>query len=273
MNTTGLAIIICASTACGHAVASGVRLSPGDHDVAISHGGRDRHYLVHVPPQAARDAPLPVIVNYHGGGGNAQSHREMTNMSPLADREGILVVFPDGVGGRGPGKRFHTWNSGSCCGAAADEKVDDVGFTFAVIADLAARAPVDRTRLYATGHSNGSTMAQRLAHDAPARIAAIAAVSGVNDLGDAPLSPPVPSLFIHSVDDPRALYAGGLGKPFPMTEIRVMHASVEKVVHAWAKTDGCAPEPAVGETRHGTPGGPDAAHTATRLAWSSCAGG
>ena len=270
---TKLALVLCAFAACAHATAAGTRLSPGDHDIAISHGGRDRHYLVHVPPQAALAAPLPVIVIYHGGGGSAEQFRDYTNTSPLSDREGILVVYPDGIGGKGPGKRFHTWNSGTCCGAAVQENVDDVGFTFAVLADLATRAPVDRTRIYATGHSNGSTMAQRLAREAPARIAAIVGVSGANDLGDAPLVPPVPLLYIHSVDDPRALYAGGLGKPFPMTEYRVMHAPVEKVVHAWAKADGCSAEPVVGETRHGAAGAPDAAHTATRLVWSSCAGG
>ena len=274
LTSTPCCLVAIALAACAHAGAAvEVRLAPGDHDVALSHGGRDRHYLVHVPPQAQRGAPLPVIVNFHGGGGTAEGHRTWTAMAPLADREGILVVIPDGTGPEVRGRALHTWNAGACCGSAAREKVDDVGFTLALLADLARRAPVDRTRIYATGMSNGSSMAQRLAREAPARIAAIATVSGANALGDAPLTPPVPLLHIHSVDDPRAIYAGGVGPAFPGTHLRVQHPPVEATVRAWAVADGCAPEPAVGETRHGRAGGPDATHTATLLTWSSCAGG
>ncbi len=37
---------------------------------------------------------------------------------------------------------------------------------------------------------------------------------------------PVPVLHIHSLDDPRALYGGGLGPPFPLTDVRVSHRPV-----------------------------------------------
>lgn len=272
-NSSRCCLAAIALAACAHAGATSVRLAPGDHDVALSHGGRDRHYLVHVPPQAERGLPLPVIVNFHGGGGNAADHQAWTAMAPLADREGILVVFPDGTGPEVRGRALHTWNAGACCATAVRQNVDDVGFTLALLADLARRAPVDRTRIYATGMSNGSMMAQRLAREAPTRIAAIATVSGANALGDAPLTPPVPLLHIHSVDDPRALYAGGLGPAFPGTHLRNQHPPVEATLRAWAAADGCAPEPVVGETRHGRAGAADAAHTATLLTWSSCAGG
>src|SRR5262245_22212839 len=125
---------ILASTACAHvAAAPSARLVPGDHDLAISHSGRVRHYLVHVPPQATQGTPLPVIVNFHGGGGTAQEHQRRTNMAPLADREGILVVFPDGTGPEVRRRQLHTWNAGVCCGSAAKQNIDDVAFTFAVL--------------------------------------------------------------------------------------------------------------------------------------------
>jgi polyhydroxybutyrate depolymerase len=262
-----------ALVACAHSSAAPItRLAPGDHEIEIRHDGLARHYLVHVPPQAARGAPLPVIVNYHGGGGDAPHHREWVHMEPLADREGIVLVFPDGTGRRADQRRLLTFDAGQCCGPAKDNHVDDVGFTLAALADLAARTSIDRTRIYATGMSNGSMMAYRLASEAPGRIAAIAPVAGANDLGNAPLAAPVPVIHIHSVDDPRALYAGGLGPPFPFTDVRVEHRPVETVVRAWAAADGCASEPTVAETRHGQPGAPDATFTATKLVWSACHG-
>jgi len=41
--------------------------------------------------------------------------------------------------------------------------VDDVGFPLRTLDALAERVAIDRTRVYATGLSNGSMMAQRLA--------------------------------------------------------------------------------------------------------------
>jgi len=267
-------ILLASLAACATASPAPMRLVAGDYDLALAHGGRDRHYLVHVPPQVAAGKPLPVIVNFHGGGGNAEQHARWTNMNVLGDREGVLIVYPDGIGPTVLGHALHTFNSSAaCCGQASKQNVDDVGFTFAALADLAGRAPVDRTRVYATGMSNGSMMAQRLAHDAPNRIAAVASISGANDLGDFTLTPPVPLMHIHSVDDPRALYQGGLGPPFPGTQIRTQHPPVERVVGEWVKADGCAATPSVGETKRGAPGTPDASHTATKLTWSSCRGG
>jgi polyhydroxybutyrate depolymerase len=86
-------------------------------------------------------------------------------------------------------------------------------------------------------------------------------------------SRPLPVLHVHSVDDPRALYEGGLGPPFPLTNSRVDHEPVEEVLEQWVAANGCAAEPAVRETRRGTAGQPDSAHTATLLIWSPCSGG
>ena len=48
-------------------------LVPGDYRVALQHGGRQRSYGAHVPPAARETCPLPVVLNFHGGGGNPES--------------------------------------------------------------------------------------------------------------------------------------------------------------------------------------------------------
>ena len=139
-------------------------LAPGDHRIALQHGGRQRSYIVHVPPVAREGRPLPVVLNFHGGGGNAESQQNIPRLDALADAEGFLAVYPDGTG-RMP-DRLLTWNAGTCCAYSVMNSVDDVGFTLALLADLEARQPVDRRRVYATGLSNGAMMAWRLAVEA-----------------------------------------------------------------------------------------------------------
>jgi polyhydroxybutyrate depolymerase len=237
------------------------RLAVGDHRRELRHGGRVRSLLVHVPPAARNGRPLPVLLSFHGGLGNAEQHRRGTGIEALADREGFVVVYPDGTGRGG----MFTWNAGTCCGASETEDVDDVGFTLALLDDLGRRLPLDRRRIYATGFSNGGMMAHRLAAEAATRIAAIAPVAGGLVLQRFAPARPVPVLHIHSVDDPRALYHGGFGPPLP-NGYRVRHPEVEGVMARWAAADGCDATP-VAAAQRSAPNG----DTATRLAWTGCA--
>ena len=51
--------------------------------------------------------------------------------------------------------------------------------------------------------------------------------------------------FVEAVDDPRALYNGGLGPPFPMTKTRVFHPPVEQQLAKWIAFDGCPATPKI----------------------------
>ncbi|MBI4254273.1 MAG: alpha/beta fold hydrolase, partial [Candidatus Rokubacteria bacterium] len=135
-----------------------------DRDLTLTVGGQPRTYRLHLPPRARERGPLPVVVAFHGGGGNAAGFKAYAGLDALADREGFVVVYPDGSGRLG--RRLLTWNAGTCCGAAAAQNVDDVGFVLALLRDLARDLPLDPARVYATGHSNGAMMAYRLAIEA-----------------------------------------------------------------------------------------------------------
>lgn len=259
-----LAAVLLAAT---HAVPQG--MPAGDHQFGILFGGRTRSYLVHVP-LTSRGA-LPVVLAFHGGGGNARQFQESAGLDRVADREGFLVVYPNGTGPLSG--HLLTWNAGSCCGSAARDQVDDVGFVRALLADLAQRTPIDRQRIYATGHSNGGMMSYRLAVEAPDLVAAVVPVSGAMVVMRPGPSRPVPVLHIHSVDDPRALYEGGLGPPFPGTNQRSMHTSVTNTLRQWTTLNGCPNEPREERRVNGRPGHAGAGHTATLLVWGPCASG
>lgn len=243
-------------------------LAPGDHEFSIRHDGHRRTYLVYVPSQAAAGRQLAVVLNFHGGGGNARTQKWYSRMDESAAREGFVAVYPNGTGGFAG--RLLTWNAGTCCGSAVARGVDDVGFTLALLDDLAARTPVDRTRIYATGLSNGSMMAYRLAAEAAGRIAAVAGVAGAMTLPRFAPVRAVPVMHIHSVDDGRALYEGGLGPAFPLTSARVFHQSVEAMLKKWRDHNGCPSQAQVNGPITGSTGAADAEHTATRYVFAPC---
>lgn len=236
--------------------------APGNHDVRLG----ARTFVVHVPPAVTAGAPLPLLLAFHGGGGNAKGFQKYAGLDRLADREGFVVVYPDGTGKLG--RRLLTWNAGGCCGPAQADHVDDVAFTLAVLKRLGADLPLDYTRVYVTGHSNGAMMAYRVAAEASDRIAAVAAVAGMMVIERFAPSRPVPVLHIHSEDDPRAPYRGGLGPPFPGTDTRSRHASVEGGLARWVIVDRCSTEPRVAETRRGSPA--RVGHTAELLVYEPC---
>jgi polyhydroxybutyrate depolymerase len=218
-----------------------------------------------VPARAAEKHELAVILNFHGGGGRSANEQAYSLMDRLADLETFLVVYPNGSGCFG--KRLLTWNAGTCCGYAAINNIDDVAFAGALINKLAEIVPIDRRRVYATGLSNGGMMAHRLAAEAADLIAAAAPVAGGMVLPGIKTSRAVPVMHIHSVDDPRALYSGGLGPPFPLTKSRVFHPNIDQMIALWAKHNGCSGQPTVEDRRsdkeaHG--------HTATRYVFRNC---
>lgn len=246
-------------------------LAPGDYTFTIDSQGLERTYRLHLPPQAASGDPLPVILNFHGGGGNAEGQQRYAQMDTLADEKGFFVVYPNGTGRLED--RLLTWNVGRCCGYAQEQDIDDVGFVLSLLDDLATRTAADMQRVYATGLSNGAMMSYRLAAEIPDRIAAIAPVAAALAPDPIPAGRPMPIMHIHSVDDPRALYDGGLGPPFPLTTRRVLHQSVEEVLSAWAEHDGCPLQPIVAEVLTAEPGSDDEGQSAEKLVYRPCASG
>ena len=73
-------------------------------------------------------------------------------------------------------------------------------------------------------------------------------------------------MHFHSVDDPRALYNGGLGPPFPMTKTRVFHPPVEQQLAKWIAFDGCPSTPKIEKRLAGE------GTTAVKLVYGPCKG-
>jgi len=242
----------------------GSTVTAGNHEFTIRHGGRQRQYIVHVPEGATGN--LPLLLAFHGGGGNARGFQQYAELDRVADRERFLVVYPNGTGPLPD--RLLTWNAGDgYCGYALNNQVNDLGFAVSVVSDLEKRISVDRRRVYATGYSNGAIFAHRLAAERSGIIAAVAPVAGSLDLRSFSPGRAVPVLHIHSVDDPRALYAGGLGPPFPGTDNRVFHQPAQASLDRWIVANGCSTRADTAAIKIGT------GQSATLLVWRGCRDG
>jgi len=220
--------------------ASAGTLKPGDFEQFLSHGGRNRSYIVHVPPGCDDTKPIPLVIVLHGGAGNAAGAMRMTGMSVKSDRERFIVVYPNGTGFASD--RLLTWNAGNCCGYALDRKVDDVGFIRALIARLESDFIIDPARIYVTGMSNGAMMAYRVAYEISDKVAAIAPVAGALNCECRPKKP-VSVIIFHGTADKNVLYEGG--HPVKREDSRDrIDKPVSYAVSFWVGYDGCSPTPA-----------------------------
>ncbi|MHB8534576.1 MAG: CE1 family esterase [Sulfuricaulis sp.] len=239
-------------------------MHPGDNNIELPFDGLTRRYIVHVPPAYDGTTPVPVVIMLHGGGGKARGAMSETGWSAKADKENFLAVYPEGVP-RDPARHAsflfnpQTWNDGSSrmALAAAQKKIDDVGFLNAMLDDLSTRLRVDPRRIYATGFSNGASMAFRAGRELAARLAAIAPVAGSDWLDQPAPARPVPLLYITGTKDPLNPIDGGpiaLGnKPLGTKP------PVREFIKQWVQMLGCAPEPKVIHDQDGVRG---AAYTA-----------
>ena len=206
-------------------------VEPAGEPRTLQINGETRRYFLHLPASAAHRRPAPLVLVFHGGGGNATGIAPHTGFSALADREGFVVAYPQGINGR--------WNDGRGLAAATH---DDVGFVRALLDTLGRELGIDPKRVYATGISNGAIFAYRLACDLPGTLAAIAPVAGAMP---ADLEPgcahtrPVSVIAFQGTADPLMPYAGG-----GVARRRGRVLSAERSIGFWAAVAGCQGEAA-----------------------------
>lgn len=219
--------------------------------------GRTRGYLIDLPPRYATRGPLPLVINFHGGGGSPSGARTQSGFSALGARVGAIVVYPSGSG-RFSDQRLLTWNTGSCCGYAHAQKIDETAFVRALMDTLEHTYSIDRDRVYAIGLSNGGMMAHLVGCTLADRFAAIAVVSGELSMDCHPARS-VSALVIHGTADENLPYNGGVGrKALDKHDVRPVSFAVD----SWKSFDKCA-----GTATTTTQG------VVTHSAWSSCADG
>jgi poly(3-hydroxybutyrate) depolymerase len=123
--------------------------------VAIPGGARwrtvnGRRYLLFVPKQVARPAPLVVALG--GVGWSAQHVADWFRLSATANATHAVVAYPEPIKG--------LWNAGGCCFGA---QADDIGFMTRMRSQISRDVPLDPHRQVLMGFSNGAMLAYEAA--------------------------------------------------------------------------------------------------------------
>ncbi len=215
-----------------------------------------RHYLLAQPatPVAAASNKLPLVILLHGHAasanltfGKGKIDDPASAWLAVADREGLLIIAPDGSKGSDDKQG---WND---CRADAptNPKTDDVGFIAALIDQAVAQHNADPSRVYLSGASNGGGMVYRAAIELGPRLAAVAVSSmlmPVKNLCQAPKRA-VPILVAHGTEDKIAPYAGGEVGHFLLTG-RGSGLSADASVKYWRELAQLPPTPVVTNVPH-----------------------
>lgn len=140
--------------------------------------GWGRRWLEYVPERVLKEGkPAPLVLTLHARGMDAAGFFDISGMSCVAEERGFICCFPEsGIYQQSEGTlaTLPLWS-----GFYQDEPFDDIKFLRALVEDVAARLPVDRTRIYACGQSSGGMMCSELAWYASDLFAAIACWSGL----------------------------------------------------------------------------------------------
>jgi polyhydroxybutyrate depolymerase len=213
----------------------------------------DRWFLLTTPEELDQDTPLPLVLDFHGLAEGADVHALMTKLPEYGRDQGFLVVSPHGTG------EPVRW--------AVDPDVEanaDLQYTIDLLDQLEAEQCVDRSRVYATGLSNGAFMSSILGCTMADRFAAIAPVAGLIRPEGCDPSRPVPVLAFHGTADPILLFNGGVGDRLgnvlpgvggggdstaatteepPLPEPDLDGEGYPKAAREWAAGNGCTGEP------------------------------
>ena len=148
-------------------------------------GGLKRYWLTFEPDAYKRDRKekYPLIVAIHGFTCSGEFFANNTGWHSVAQERDAFVVYPSAYPFRRSvpaigGVHIATpeWNAGGVPAGFDPEGPDEFEYFRQLIEDTVSKYPIDRERIYVTGHSNGAMMTQSLMRYMPQYFAGFAPV-------------------------------------------------------------------------------------------------
>ena len=215
---------------------------PSLKEYKLTWEGYERSYWLYTPTARKLSPKVPVVFVIHGGGGYAQNMPKFTKkrFHRLADREGFLVVYPQGYGnqwndGRDP-QRYASLRKHP----AFQENLDDVGFFMQILNELDRKHKIDRRKVFACGNSNGGFMSNRLICDRPDVFRGVGVITATMDIGYLPnCNPDRPAglVIMNGTKDGGIPYEGGKQMVYGIQRGEVL--STDDYASFWVKHNKC----------------------------------
>ena len=186
--------------------------------------GGSRPVVVNLPADISK--PSPLLIMLHSASTSGAHQERYMKLGPVAKKMGMIYIAPDGVAGS-DGRRV--WNAAKACCQRPDEKVDDIAYITSLIDEIAKKVPVDKSRIYMVGHSNGAFMSMTYACTTGA-IAGVVSLAGAMDKDFACTSAhPFAFLQIHGSADKTIKFGGGVLNGFAYTGAKETIEQIAKV--------------------------------------------
>lgn len=132
--------------------------------------GQNRSFIVYIPPSYDGSTQVPIVFNFHGGGGTSSSFIFTNDMRPIADTANFIAVYPQAA--VDPSDGSNSWLH------KTPTTHNDVNFIEAIIDTLSNDYNIDNDRVYSCGYSEGGIFSYELGCRLNNRIASFCSVSG-----------------------------------------------------------------------------------------------
>ena len=198
--------------------------------------GGARPVTVNLPSDISK--PSPLLIMLHSASTSGAHQERYMKLAPVAKRLGMIYIAPDGTVGA-DGRRV--WNAAKACCQKSGTPVDDIAYITSLIDEIAAKVPVDRSRIYLIGHSNGAFMSLAYACSTGS-VAAVVSLAGALDKDyKCASAKPFALLQIHGVADKTIKIDGGVLNGHRYT-------SAAETIQVIASINGC-PQSSISEAK------------------------
>jgi len=192
---------------------------------------------LYVPESYYSKSKVPLVLNFHGYGGTAENYMNTVDMRSLADSNGTILIYPQGlelnnkVQSKDEDYSTH-WNTGLPGEEGNKSESDDLGYIDTLISHLKTQYNIDEDKIFACGFSNGAFFSYALGCYMGDKIAGIGSVAGTMLMEDinkeCKPNKPISMINIHGLRDTVVPYSGnntGYNKIIDVINFWVTHNS------------------------------------------------
>ncbi len=189
-----------------------LELSGQRFDIKFMFDGHQRECIIVKPTTPPPPGGYPVVFMLHGTSGDGEKFYNISGWKELGAVENFITVFPSSLSwcffDDGVEKNNTKWVCGdleeSPCSGPPQNYTDDIGFLKKIVSLIHDTLPMNSSKIFACGFSNGCAMIHKLAMEAGDVFAAVAGSSGGLTRSDSVIPPlrRIPIwLMVGSLDD------------------------------------------------------------------------